>query len=354
MVHSMTAFARVEQAGTHGTLSWELRSVNHRYLEPHLRLPDAFRDLEGAVREALRQGLSRGKVECTLRFAEETAGKSLQVDQERASQLIAAAESVAALIRQPAAIDPLQVLGLEVGIGRDCLDHVLAVVEDTLEGDVEDVRVVETEHLRLLERAHAAVRAEHEDLDAGLAAHRVLGRRTGITGGRAEDVQFGVVTSQRVLEEVADQLHRHVLEGERGAVGQALEVHAVLQLAQNAVQHTAEGDRIHLASRWMEREPGRWFLELAVADHGPGVPPAIAERIAREQARVTEARQRDDDREETVRNRLSVYREQTRPLVDYYSSWAQKDPAGAPKYRKISGVGAVDEIKSRLFEAVKS
>lgn len=110
MVHSMTAFARVEQAGTHGTLSWELRSVNHRYLEPHLRLPDAFRDLEGAVREALRQGLSRGKVECTLRFAEETAGKSLQVDQERAPQLVAAAEGVAALIRQPAPLDPLAVL----------------------------------------------------------------------------------------------------------------------------------------------------------------------------------------------------------------------------------------------------
>ncbi|HGN0543149.1 TPA: YicC/YloC family endoribonuclease [Pseudomonas aeruginosa] len=104
MVHSMTAFARVEQAGTHGTLSWELRSVNHRYLEPHLRLPDAFRDLEGAVREALRQGLS------TLRFAEETAGKSLQVDQERARQLVAAAEGVAALIRQPAPLDPLAVL----------------------------------------------------------------------------------------------------------------------------------------------------------------------------------------------------------------------------------------------------
>ena len=54
MVHSMTAFARNEQATAHGTLSWELRSVNHRYLEPHLRLPEAFRDLEGAVREALR------------------------------------------------------------------------------------------------------------------------------------------------------------------------------------------------------------------------------------------------------------------------------------------------------------
>ncbi|KQQ53812.1 hypothetical protein ASF84_18580 [Pseudomonas sp. Leaf127] len=110
MVHSMTAFARVERAGAQGTLSWELRSVNHRYLEPHLRLPDAFRDLEGAIREALRQGLSRGKVECTLRFAEESAGKPLQVDRERAAQLVAAAEQVASLIQQPAPLNPLEVL----------------------------------------------------------------------------------------------------------------------------------------------------------------------------------------------------------------------------------------------------
>jgi uncharacterized protein (TIGR00255 family) len=111
MIHSMTAFARAEQAGANGTLSWELRSVNHRYLEPHLRLPEAFRDLEGAVREALRNGLSRGKVECTLRFSDDNAGQALQVDLERAAQLIAAAESVAGLIKQPAALNPLEVLG---------------------------------------------------------------------------------------------------------------------------------------------------------------------------------------------------------------------------------------------------
>ena len=111
MIHSMTAFARAEQAGTHGTLSWELRSVNHRYLEPHLRLPESFRDLEGAVREALRNGLSRGKVECTLRFSDDSTGKALQVDLERAAQLVAAAESVASLIKQPAALNPLEVLG---------------------------------------------------------------------------------------------------------------------------------------------------------------------------------------------------------------------------------------------------
>ncbi|VXB10947.1 conserved hypothetical protein [Pseudomonas sp. 8AS] len=122
MVHSMTAFARVEGAGAHGTLSWELRSVNHRYLEPHLRLPDAFRDLEGAVRETLRQGLSRGKVECTLRFAEENTGKPLQVDSQRARQLIAAAEQVAALIQQPAALNPLEVLAWPGVLVADAAD----------------------------------------------------------------------------------------------------------------------------------------------------------------------------------------------------------------------------------------
>lgn len=122
MVHSMTAFARVERAGTQGTLIWELRSVNHRYLEPHLRLPEAFRDLEGAVREALRQGLSRGKVECTLRFTEENASKSLQVDQERARQLVEAAETVAALIKNPSPLNPLAVLSWPGVLVADAAD----------------------------------------------------------------------------------------------------------------------------------------------------------------------------------------------------------------------------------------
>ncbi|MDP2245264.1 YicC/YloC family endoribonuclease [Pseudomonas sp.] len=122
MIHSMTAFARAEQAGTNGTLSWELRSVNHRYLEPHLRLPESFRDLEGAVREALRNGLSRGKVECTLRFAEDSAGKPLQVDRERAAQLVAAAESIASLIKHPAPLNPLEVLSWPGVLVADAAD----------------------------------------------------------------------------------------------------------------------------------------------------------------------------------------------------------------------------------------
>ena len=62
--------------------------------------------------------------------------------------------------------------------------------------------------------------------------------------------------------------------------------------------------------------------------------------------------QRDDDKEETVKNRLAVYSAQTRPLVDYYSNWAKDDAQSAPKYRAISGTGGVDEITARAFAAL--
>jgi adenylate kinase len=61
--------------------------------------------------------------------------------------------------------------------------------------------------------------------------------------------------------------------------------------------------------------------------------------------------QRDDDKEQTVRHRLQVYRDQTRPLVDYYSAWALTD-TNAPRYRKVQGVGSVDEIKHKIFKAL--
>ena len=64
--------------------------------------------------------------------------------------------------------------------------------------------------------------------------------------------------------------------------------------------------------------------------------------------------QREDDKEETVRKRLDVYSQQTRPLVDYYSAWAKADPVAAPKYRAIKGVGTVDEITQRALAALSS
>jgi adenylate kinase len=63
--------------------------------------------------------------------------------------------------------------------------------------------------------------------------------------------------------------------------------------------------------------------------------------------------QREDDREETVRKRLEVYRRQTRPLVEYYSKWAAEGDRHAPKYVKISGVGPVEQVRDRIFAALK-
>jgi uncharacterized protein (TIGR00255 family) len=69
MIQSMTGFANVEEQAAFGRLAWEIRSVNHRYLEISLRLPEEFRSLEPSIRDMLGAQLSRGKVDATLRFA---------------------------------------------------------------------------------------------------------------------------------------------------------------------------------------------------------------------------------------------------------------------------------------------
>jgi adenylate kinase len=63
--------------------------------------------------------------------------------------------------------------------------------------------------------------------------------------------------------------------------------------------------------------------------------------------------QREDDREETVKKRLEVYQAQTRPLVDFYGRWAAAGSAGAPRYRKIPGLGPVEDIRARAIAALR-
>ncbi|MCA1772160.1 MAG: YicC family protein, partial [Halomonas sp.] len=103
-VHSMTAFARTEQAASFGTLQVEIRSVNQRYLEPHFRLPDALRELEPALRDTLRTRLARGKIECSLRFEAAEANQSPAVNAQRLTEI---ADALAAIQQQvPSAVPP--------------------------------------------------------------------------------------------------------------------------------------------------------------------------------------------------------------------------------------------------------
>lgn len=83
MTSSMTAFARQEESTQWGAIIWEIRSVNHRYLETHFRLPENLRDLEPKLRESLRKELSRGKIEISLNFrpdVEQTQNCCVNID----------------------------------------------------------------------------------------------------------------------------------------------------------------------------------------------------------------------------------------------------------------------------------
>lgn len=110
MTQSMTAFARSEAEFSWGTLVWEIRSVNQRFLEPHFKLPDFMRQHEIALRDKLRKRLARGKVECALRFHESVGQQSVQVDQVRLQQISEALKQIQMSGASEGMVDPLALL----------------------------------------------------------------------------------------------------------------------------------------------------------------------------------------------------------------------------------------------------
>ncbi|OCG69844.1 MULTISPECIES: YicC/YloC family endoribonuclease [unclassified Gilliamella] len=111
MISSMTAYARKELNQSWGTASWELRSVNQRYLETYIRLPEQFRSLEPMIRERLRNRLTRGKVECNLRFELDPAAQNqeLSLNKDLAKQILNAASWVQTE-HQSGQVNPIDVL----------------------------------------------------------------------------------------------------------------------------------------------------------------------------------------------------------------------------------------------------
>ena len=101
MISSMTAYSRKEARDDQGEIVWEIRSVNHRFLEPFVRLPEEFRALEPMVRERLSQRLGRGKVDCSLRFsASGDAAPMLKVNERVARQVLEAANQIDHLLHE--------------------------------------------------------------------------------------------------------------------------------------------------------------------------------------------------------------------------------------------------------------
>ena len=111
MTHSMTAFSRQQADCKWGSLTWEIRSVNHRYLEASIRLPEDFRGLENSIREKLRQKLKRGKVDCQLHFKKFEAGASeLRIDKELITNLVDASSQIHKFIKTASQLNTIDIL----------------------------------------------------------------------------------------------------------------------------------------------------------------------------------------------------------------------------------------------------
>lgn len=111
MPHSMTAFARQELVKDWGTLTLELRSVNHRYLDISLRMPEDFRSLEGKIREKVSAKLARGKVDVGLRFSRtEASSGEIIIDKDLVQQISAASREIDHILYNPEAVSSLDIL----------------------------------------------------------------------------------------------------------------------------------------------------------------------------------------------------------------------------------------------------
>lgn len=142
MISSMTAFAHQTIQLPWGTMTWEIRSVNHRYLEPGFKLPESLRRIENDLREQLRHDLTRGKVECNLRIQAEPSGhkKCIALDETLLAELINASKIVQHQLPQPApslnALELLQWPGVIINEQPDneqlCI-QALEIFKSTLE-----------------------------------------------------------------------------------------------------------------------------------------------------------------------------------------------------------------------------
>ena len=230
MIRSMTAYASAEATGPAGTLSCELRTVNHRYLELSPRLPDELRSFESLLRERIAAKLSRGKLDITVRVrGNEARGDTLQINGALVTKLAELALDMQArfpnlqveltdLLRFPgvmqqAEIDPeaQQAALFEV------LDRALDVLTATREREGEKLGEILREKLDGIERVVADVRTWMPEIRAALRTRfegRLADIKQPIEPGRLEQELVMQITRTDVDEEL-DRLSTHIGETRR-------------------------------------------------------------------------------------------------------------------------------------------
>ena len=244
MTRSMTAFARHDTQQPWGELVWELRSVNHRYMEATVRMPEELRVLEPKVRERLGQTLKRGKVEANLRYR--AAGESsaeLSVNLELAKRLADASRKVDALLYNPSPVNSLELMrwpGVVEQCGADMapvreqtlalLDEALTTLVATREREGAQLAQLIIERLDGIEQVVANVRERLPEVIAGLRIRlrqRFDELLEQVDPDRLEQ-ELMLFANKVDVDEEMDRLAAHVAETRRvlqgdGAMGRRLD-----------------------------------------------------------------------------------------------------------------------------------
>jgi uncharacterized protein (TIGR00255 family) len=229
MIRSMTAYASAESTGPAGTLGCELRTVNHRYLEVSLRLPDELRSCESAVRERVAAKLSRGKLDITVRRAGESRSELLQVNQALLAQLAGVHAELAPrfaglavefteLLRFPGVLQQAQVEPeAQQGALFEVLDRALDALTATREREGEKLGQILHDKLDAIDRVLADVRGWMPQIRAALRGKletRLADLKQPVEPGRLEQELVLQITRTDVDEEL-DRLATHISETRR-------------------------------------------------------------------------------------------------------------------------------------------
>ena len=232
MPRSMTGFARREAKLPWGTAVWEIRSVNHRYLEPSFRLPEDFREIEPQLRDAMRKALQRGKVEASLSIQWEQGGDTdLGLNMDKVAQLAKAAQQINALLGSAAApVNALDILKYPGVIQKQELDRevmqaeVLKLFDAALEGLIEHrtregneleqlilqrLDAVSAQVVKVRARMPEILAAQREKLQTKLAALQIE-----LEPERLEQ-EIVILAQKADVDEELDRLDTHVIEVKR-------------------------------------------------------------------------------------------------------------------------------------------
>ncbi len=227
-IRSMTGFARQEATEQWGTLAWELRTVNHRYLDVSFRAPEDFRALEPVFREKIAKGIRRGKVDANLRFRPAAAqAQQMLIDEQMLGQLIEGVRKVAAVMPEVAAPDPTRLLswpGVVAAPDRDLgplhkaalalLGQTVTALDEARSGEGGRIATMLLERCDELAGLVVQVR-EHLPAVREAIAERLRGRVAQLVADPDTDrleQELALMLNKMDVDEELDRLDSHVAE----------------------------------------------------------------------------------------------------------------------------------------------